>query len=70
MFAFENWHSVVEMKRYMQRFMHLLPGMSQIKGIMFTKYNQYDSMILPLKKWLQSKNVVFELTYTSYRFRY
>ena len=31
MFAFENWHSVVEMKRYMERFMHLLPGMNQLK---------------------------------------
>jgi len=61
MFAFENWHSVVEMKRYMQRFMHLLPGMSHMKNIMFPKYNQYESMILPLEKWLQSKNVVIKL---------
>ncbi|MGV8983957.1 oleate hydratase [Clostridium sp.] len=61
MFAFENWHSVVEMKRYMQRFMHLLPGMSHMKNIMFPKYNQYESMILPLKEWLLSKNVVIEL---------
>ncbi|MBZ9622185.1 oleate hydratase [Clostridium sp. FP2] len=61
MFAFENWHSVVEMKRYMQRFMHLLPGMSSMKNIMFSKYNQYESMILPLEKWLQSKNVVIDL---------
>jgi len=61
MFAFENWHSVVEMKRYMQRFMHLLPGMSHMKNIMFPKYNQYESMILPLQKWLESKNVVINL---------
>lgn len=61
MFAFQNWHSVVEMKRYMQRFIHLLPEMSRLKNIMFTKYNQYDSMILPLEKWLKSKNVVFNL---------
>ncbi|MBU3181676.1 oleate hydratase [Clostridium psychrophilum] len=61
MFAFENWHSVVEMKRYMQRFMHLLPGMSHMKNIMFPKYNQYESMILPLEKWLLSKNVVIDL---------
>lgn len=61
MFAFENWHSVVEMKRYMERFMHLLPGMSRLKNIMFTKYNQYDSMILPLEKWLKDQNVVFDL---------
>lgn len=61
MFAFENWHSVVEMKRYMHRFIHLMPGMSQMKGLVFTKYNQYDSMILPLKKLLESQGVVFEL---------
>ncbi len=61
MFAFENWHSVVEMKRYMQRFMHLLPGMTHMKKLMFSKYNQYDSMILPLENWLQSQNVVFDL---------
>ncbi|WMJ82231.1 oleate hydratase [Clostridium sp. MB40-C1] len=61
MFAFETWHSVAEMKRYMERFIHLLPGMNRFKGIMFAKYNQYDSMILPLKNWLLSKNVVFAL---------
>ncbi|MBZ9686868.1 oleate hydratase [Clostridium estertheticum] len=61
MFAFENWHSVVEMKRYMQRFMHLLPGMNQLKGILHTEYNQYDSMILPLITWLRSENVNFDL---------
>ncbi|MHC1748224.1 MAG: oleate hydratase [Cellulosilyticaceae bacterium] len=61
MFAFENWHSVVEMKRYMQRFMHLLPGMNQLKGILHTQYNQYDSMILPLITWLKLQGVVFEM---------
>ena len=61
MFAFENWHSVVEMKRYMHRFMHLMPGMSKLEGLVFTKYNQYDSMILPLIKLLKSQGVIFEL---------
>ncbi len=60
MFAFEDWHSIVEMKRYMHRFMHLMPGMSKMDGLVFTKYNQYDSMILPLKKWLETKDVNFE----------
>lgn len=59
MFAFENWHSVVEMKRYVERFIHLLPGMNQLKKIMHTEYNQYDSMILPLITWLKSQNVNF-----------
>ena len=60
MFAFETWHSVVEMKRYMQRFIHLMPGMSTMRDLLFTKYNQYDSLILPLKKHLESKGVVFQ----------
>ncbi|MEI8081573.1 MAG: oleate hydratase, partial [Actinomycetes bacterium] len=61
MFAFEPWHSVVEMRRYMNRFMHLLPGMSRLKDILFTKYNQYDSMVLPLQMWLADQGVVFDL---------
>lgn len=61
MFAFEDWHSIVEMKRYMERFIHLLPGMPKLKGILFSQYNQYESFVLPLKNWLLSKNVVFSL---------
>ncbi len=61
MFAFETWHSVVEMKRYMHRFIHLMPGMSTMRGLVFTKYNQYDSLILPLKEHLESQGVSFML---------
>ena len=64
MFAFELWHSVVEMKRYMHRFIHLIPGMSRLKGLVFSKYNQYDSFILPLKKVLEEKGVKFMLNAT------
>ena len=64
MFAFEPWHSVVEMKRYMQRFIHLMPGMSTMRDLLFTKYNQYDSLILPLKQSLESKGVKFEFNTT------
>lgn len=60
MFAFETWHSVVEMKRYMERFIHLLPGMNQLKGILHSEYNQYDSMILPVVKWLEARGVKFD----------
>jgi oleate hydratase len=60
MFSFENWHSLLEVKRYMVRFMHLLPGMNQLEGILHTEYNQYDSMILPLQKWLEAQGVNLE----------
>jgi oleate hydratase len=61
MFAFENWHSVLEVKRYMVRFMHLIGGMNQLVGILHTEYNQYDSLILPLLTWLKNQGVVIEL---------
>ena len=60
MFAFETWHSVIEMKRYMERFIHLLPGMNKLQGILFSEYNQYDSFVLPILEWLEERNVNFE----------
>lgn len=60
MFAFEKWHSVVEVKRYMERFMHLIGGMNKLQGILHTEYNQYDSLILPLITWLKDHDVCFE----------
>ena len=62
MFAFEPWHSVLEMKRYMQRFIHLMPGMSTMRDLLFTKYNQYDSLILPLKEKLVAQGVNFQFS--------
>ena len=60
MFAFEKWHSVVEVKRYMERFMHLIGGMNKLEGILHTEYNQYDSLILPLATWLKDQGVCFD----------
>ena len=47
MFAFENWHSALEMKLYIQRYIHHIGGLPDFKALRFTKYNQYESMILP-----------------------
>lgn len=60
MFAFENWHSALEMKRYMQRFVHHIDGLPDLSALRFTKYNQYESMILPMVKYLEDKGVKFE----------
>ncbi|MFA6797051.1 MAG: oleate hydratase [Bacilli bacterium] len=59
MFAFENWHSALEMKRYIQRFVHHIGGLPNFTALRFTKYNQYESMILPMIKYLESFNVNF-----------
>jgi oleate hydratase len=57
MFAFQNWHSVLEMKLYMHRFLHLMDGLNDMTGLVFPKYNQYDSFVLPLLKWLKDQGV-------------
>ena len=60
-FVFQPWHSAVEFKRYLLRFTHMVAGFNHLKGIMRTVYNQYDSMVRPLQKWLEERGVRFEL---------
>lgn len=60
MFAFENWHSALEMKLYIKRFIHHIGGLPDFKALRFTKYNQYESMILPMIKYLESFGVDFQ----------
>ncbi|GLC31641.1 oleate hydratase [Clostridium omnivorum] len=73
MFAFEEWHSALEMKLYFQRFIHHIGGLPDFSSLKFTKYNQYESLILPMIKYLEAhgvqfqyntvvKNVVFDIT--------
>jgi oleate hydratase len=61
MFAFQKWSSVAAMRRYMKRFIHLVEGMPRLGGIMRTKYNQYHSVVVPLKRHLQEKGVHFQM---------
>lgn len=60
MFAFETWHSALEMKLYIQRYIHHVGGLPDFKALRFTKYNQYESLILPMVKYLESHGVLFE----------
>ncbi|MGH4117758.1 oleate hydratase [Clostridium sp.] len=60
-FAFEPWHSAIEFKRYLHRFIHELPHLNDMSGVRRTPYNQYDSMLLPMTKWLEAQGVNFEL---------
>lgn len=60
-FAFQRWSSLAEMRRYAIRFIHLLPGFHQLKGIQRTVYDQYDSVILPIETWLRHLGVRFRM---------
>ena len=60
MFAFEEWHSAMEMRRYIARFIHHIGGLPALSALKFTRYNQYESLVMPLVKHLESKGVRFE----------
>lgn len=60
MFAFEEWHSALEMKLYLHRFIHHIDGLPDFSTLKFTRYNQYESLVLPLVKWLQDQGVAFQ----------
>jgi oleate hydratase len=60
MFGFETWHSAVELRRYLLRFLRLFPDLPTLKTILSTRYNGYDSMIRPMVRWLEQHGVQFD----------
>ncbi|MFE3259902.1 oleate hydratase [Nocardia sp. NPDC059091] len=64
MFAFEEWHSALEMKLYLHRFIHHIGGLPDFSALKFTKYNQYESLVLPLYRWLLDQGVTFKFDTT------
>ncbi|NOW45367.1 oleate hydratase [Novosphingobium sp. SG751A] len=59
MFAFENWQSLLEMKLYMHRFLDAIDGLTDMTALVFPKYNQYDSFVVPLTGMLRAQGVQF-----------
>ena len=58
-FAFQPWHSAVELKRYLHRFMNEFPRIETLGGVKRTAFNQYDAIVVPLMKWLEGHGVNF-----------
>jgi len=56
-FAFQPWHSAAEYRRYMLRFLHFLLPPEVRSPILSTRYNQNESMVAPLHKWLTGAGV-------------
>jgi oleate hydratase len=63
-FAFQPWHSAVEFKRYLHRFMLEFTRIETLAGVKRTIYNQYDSLVRPLQSWLQAQGVQFVMDCT------
>ena len=58
-FAFQPWHSALEFQRYLHRFMLEFSRIETLAGVKRTIYNQYDSLVLPLQRWLDEQGVNF-----------
>ena len=58
-FAFQPWHSAVEFRRYLHRFMMEFSRIETLAGVKRTTYNQFDSLVQPLVKWLKAQGVNF-----------
>lgn len=63
-FAFQKWSSLFEFKRYMNRMIFEFSRIETLEGVTRTPYNQYESVILPLKTYLQNHGVEFILNQT------
>src|SRR5699024_2217967 len=48
-----------EMKLYIRRFIHHIGGLPDFKALRFTRYNQYESMILPMAAYLEKAGAQF-----------
>ena len=61
LFAFERWHSAIEFRRYLLRFIHHFSTIDTQENIFRTRYCQYDAMVVPLVNWLRAKGVEFRM---------
>ena len=52
-------HSAIEFRRFMYRFLHILPELSTMKTVLRTRYNQYDALIVPISNWLKTQGATF-----------
>jgi oleate hydratase len=59
LFAFQPWHSAVEMKRYMHLFFHEMPNMNTMAALERTRFTNFHSFILPALRFMQKKGVNF-----------
>jgi oleate hydratase len=61
LFAFQRWHSAIELRRYLLRFIHHFSTIDTQAGVYRTNYNQYDSIVVPLVTWLKNRGVEIRL---------
>jgi oleate hydratase len=50
-------HSAAEFRRFMNRFLHILPDIARMTKIYRTRFDQYEAIVEPIQKWLQAQSV-------------
>ncbi len=52
-------HSLIEFRRYMNRFVYLFPDLSTMAHVLRSPFNQHETFIKPLVAWLRPRGVNF-----------
>ena len=52
-------HSVIEFRRYLNRFVYLFPDLSTMANVLRSQFNQHEAFVKPLVAWLKKENVNF-----------
>ncbi len=52
-------HSLIEFRRYMNRFVYLFPDLSTMAHVLRSQFNQHEAFVKPLVAWLNRKGVTF-----------
>ncbi|CAK7212609.1 hypothetical protein SBRCBS47491_001525 [Sporothrix bragantina] len=59
LYSFQPWHSAVEFRRYLLRFLHEFAHISTLSGIDHAPLNDYECIILPMEQHLKELGVEF-----------
>ena len=52
-------HSLIEFRRYMNRFVYLFPDLSTMAHVLRSQFNQHEAFVKPLVAWLKQRDVNF-----------
>ncbi|MGE3873672.1 MAG: oleate hydratase [Parvibaculaceae bacterium] len=52
-------HSVIEFRRYMNRFVYLFPDLSTMAHVLRSPFDQHEAFVKPLAAWLAARGVNF-----------
>ena len=52
-------HTIIEFRRYLNRFVYLFPDLSSMAHVFRSQFNQHEAFVKPLVAWLGEKQVNF-----------